>query len=190
MNTSHSPHATPNQSPAAIPNSAEAVLVLNDRGGTVTVDKNGNVVGLDDVPAATRDEIAQVLLSERLEQPAILKGLGGQDDTLRGSNNAQPFKLTYPSRTVIVTDRPNLKWEKASGASSDRVYVNDQSGRKVARSEDLPSERTQWILPNPLKRGEIYVWTVVAVVDGNEIVSPGPSSREMKFQVISATSLQ
>ena len=190
LNNSPSPPATPNESPADKPTSAEAVVVLNDRGGTITVDKNGNVVGLDDVPAPTRDEIAQVLLSERLEQPAILKELGGQEGGLRGSNNAQPFKLTYPSRTVIVTDRPNLKWEKAPGASSYRVYVNDQAGHEVAKSEDLPSERTQWILPKPLKRGEIYVWTVVAIVDGKEIVSPGPSSPEMKFQVLSARSLQ
>jgi hypothetical protein len=166
------------------------VVVLNDRGGTITVDTNGNVVGLDDVPAATRDEIAQVLMSEKLEQPAIIKELGGQDGTLRGSNNAQPFKLTYPSRTVILTDRPTLKWEKAPGAISYRVYVSDQSGHEVARSEDLPSERTQWKLPKPLKRGEIYVWTVVAVVDGKEIVSPGPAAPEMKFQVLSARSLQ
>lgn len=185
-----SPPATPNESPTEKPNSAEAIVVLNDRGGTITVDKSGNVAGLDDVPAPTRDEIAQVLMSERLEQPAILKELGGQGGGLRGSNNAQPFKLTYPSRTVIVTDRPNLKWEKASGASSYRVYVNDQAGHEVARSEDLTSERTQWILPKPLKRGEIYIWTVVALVDGKEIVSPGPSSPEMKFQVLSARSLQ
>jgi hypothetical protein len=182
--------ATPNESPADKPTNAEAVVVLNDRGGTITVDKNGNVVGLDDVPVPTRDEIASVLMSERLEQPAILKELGGQEGGLRGSNDAQPFKLTYPSRTVIVTDRPNLKWEKASGASSYRVYVNDQDGHEVAKSEDLTSERTQWILPKPLKRGEIYVWSVVALVDGREIVSPGPSSPEMKFQVLSARSLQ
>jgi len=73
-----SPPATPNESPADKPSSVETVVVLNDRGGTITVDKNGNVVGLNDVPASARDEIAQVLLSERLEQPAILKKLGGQ----------------------------------------------------------------------------------------------------------------
>jgi len=142
------------------------------------------------VPAPTRDEIAQVLMSERLEEPAVLKELGGQGGGLRGSNNAQPFKLTYPSRTVIVTDRPALKWERASGASSYRVYVSDQAGHEVAGSEELPPERTQWILPKPLKRGEIYVWSVVAIVDGKEIVSRGPSSPEMKFQVLPARSLQ
>jgi hypothetical protein len=42
----------------------------------------------------------------------------------------------------------------------------------------------------PLKRAEIYSWTVVALIDGKEIVSPGPSSPEMKFRVLSAGSLQ
>jgi hypothetical protein len=185
-----SPPATPNESPIEKPNSVEAIVVLNDLGVTITVDKSGNVAGLDDVPGPTRDEIAKVLLSERLKQPAILKELGGQEGSLRGSKNTLPFRLTSPLRTVIVTDRPTLRWEKASGASSYRVYVNDQAGQEVARSEKLPSEHTEWILPKPLKRGEIYIWTVMAVVNGKEIVSPGPSSPEMKFQVLPARSLQ
>jgi hypothetical protein len=82
-----------------------------------------------------------------------------------------------------------LKWAKAAGASSYWVYVNDPAGHEVARSEELPSERAEWILPKPLKRGEIYVWTVMAVVEGKEIVSPGPSSPEMKFQVLSTSAL-
>jgi len=120
-----SPPPTPNQSPKQKPNSAEVMVVLNDRGGTITVDKSGNVAGLDDVPNPTRVEISKVLLSER-------------------------------RRT------------------------------RLAKSEELRSERTEWILPKRLKRGEIYTWTVVAIVDGKEIVSPGPSSSEMKFQGLSA----
>lgn len=185
-----SPPAPPVESPTGKPNNAETVITLNDRGGTITVDKSGNVAGLDDVPAPTRDEIAKVLMSEKLEQPASLKELGGQDSGLRGSKNASPFKLISPSKTVIVTDRPTLKWEKALGASSYRVYVNDPAGYEVARSEELPSERTEWILSKPLKRSDIYAWTVVAVVDGKEIVSPGPSSPEIKFQVLPLSSLR
>lgn len=185
-----SPPAAPIESPVEKPNNAETVVTLNDRGGTITVDMSGHVTGLDDVPAPTRDEIAKVLMSEKLGQPDSLKELGGQESGLRGSKNAPPFKLTYPSRTVIVTDRPTLKWEKALGASSYRVYVNDPAGYEVARSEELPSERTEWILSKPLKRSEIYAWTVVAVVDGKEIVSPGPSSPEIKFQVLPLSSLR
>jgi hypothetical protein len=185
-----SPLATPNESPVENPDSSAAIIALNDRAGMVTVDKGGNLSGLDDVPVPTRDDIAKALLSERIARPAILKNLAGQENALRGSENAQPFKLIFPSRAVIVSDRPALKWEKVAGASSYRVYVNDSAGQEMARSEELPSERTEWLLPKPLKRGEIYIWTVVAVVDGKEIASPGPSASEMKFQVLSARDLQ
>jgi len=185
-----SPLPTPNESPVENPDSSAAIIALNDRAGMVTVDNGGNVSGLDDVPAPTRDDIAKALLSERIARPAILKDLAGKENALRGSENAQPFKLISPSRAVIVSDRPGLKWERVSGASSYRVYVSDSAGQGMATSEELPSERTEWLLPKPLKRGEIYVWTVVAVVDGKEIASPGPSAPEMKFQVLSARNLQ
>ena len=185
-----SPLATPNESPVENPDSSAAIIALNDRAGMVTLDKGGNLSGLDDVPVPTRDDIAKALLSERIARPAILKDLAGKENALRGSENAQPFKLIFPSRAVIVSDRPALKWERVSGASSYRVYVNDSAGQEMARSEELPSERTEWLLPKPLKRGEIYLWTVVAVVDGKEIASPGPSAPKMKFQVLSARSLQ
>jgi hypothetical protein len=188
-NVSPSPVA-PNESPTVNPNSAEASVVLSDRVGTITVDKSGKFTGLADVPAATRDQIAKVLLSERLERPAILKELGGQNPGLRGSGNTDPFKLLAPARAVIVTDRPTLKWEKAARATSYRVYVSDRAGQIITRSDELSAETTDWKVTQTLKRGEVYVWTVVAVVDGKEIVSPGPAAPEMKFQVLSMRSLE
>jgi len=185
-----SPLATPNESPIENPDSSAAIIALNDRAGMVTVDNGGNLSGLDDVPGPTRDDIAKALLSERIARPAILKDLAGTVNALRVSENAQSFKLIFPSRAVIVSDRPALKWERVSGASSYRVYIRDSAGQEITRSEELPSESTEWLLPKPLKRGEIYVWTVVAVVDGKEIASPGSSAPEMKFQVLSARNLQ
>jgi hypothetical protein len=88
----------PNESPTVNQNIAEATVVLSDRLGTITVDKNGNVSGLDEVPASTRGQIAKVLLSERLERPPILKELGGQEAGLRGRRNTAPFKLVAPLR--------------------------------------------------------------------------------------------
>ncbi|MGH9963114.1 MAG: hypothetical protein ACREBC_39360, partial [Pyrinomonadaceae bacterium] len=89
----------PNESPTEEPTSAEAV-VLSDQGRTITVDKSGNVSGLGDIPAPTRNEIAQVLLSGRIDRPSILRDLGGQTTVLRGSNSDQPFKLISPARIV------------------------------------------------------------------------------------------
>ena len=59
----------------------------------------------------------------------------------------------------------------------------------VTKSDALTPDRNDWLVPTPLKRGEIYAWTVTAVVDGKEITSPGPSAPEMKFQVLSAANL-
>jgi hypothetical protein len=60
----------------------------------------------------------------------------------------------------------------------------------IARSDELPTERREWKLTQSLKRGEVYVWIVVAVIDGREIVSPGPAAPEMKFHVLSMRSLE
>jgi hypothetical protein len=46
LSNPRSPPAKPNESPTDKPTSAEAIVVLNDRGGTITVDKNGDVIGL------------------------------------------------------------------------------------------------------------------------------------------------
>jgi hypothetical protein len=179
-----SPPASPGESPTEKPTGAKTLVVINDQGGAITVDNSGNVSGLEDVPGSTRNEIAQVLLSERLDAPAILKELRGQGGGLRGINNKQPFKLISPSRAVILSDLPMFSWEKAQGASAYKVYVNDLAGHEVARSEELPPESIRWRVQNALKRGDIYSWTVVAVVDGKEIVSPGPSSPELRFQIL------
>ncbi len=179
----------PPESPTEKPTSAEAV-VLSDQGRTITVDKGGNVFGLDDVPAPTRDEIAQVLLSERIKPPAILKELRGQESPLRGTTDSQPFKLISPARSVIISDRPTLKWESVSGASAYRIYISDSNGNIVAKSDELTPGRREWIVPKPLSRGEVYAWTAVAIVDNKEIISPGPASPEMKFQILSRSSFE
>jgi hypothetical protein len=171
-------------------NSSGSVVVLNDGGRTVTIDAAGNVSGLDDVPGSTRDEIAQALLSEKLERPNILKDLRGEDGTLRGSDTRQSFTLISPARIVVVSDRPIFKWERVSGASSYRVYLGGPGGFEVAKSDELSPERTEWTASKLLKRGEIYSWSVVAVVDGKEIVAPGPSVPEIRFGVMSSNNLQ
>ena len=113
-----SPPSSPNESHSEKPNGTEAAVVLNDRDRTITVDKSGNISGLDDVSASMRNEIAQVLLSGRVDRPPMLKGLSGEDSALRGSRAGQAFKLIAPERTVIVSDRPNFKWESVSGVTA------------------------------------------------------------------------
>jgi hypothetical protein len=180
----------PSESPTVIPNSAEAAVSLIDRTGRIAVDKNGNVTGLDNVPAATRDQVAKVLLTERLERSAILESLMEKETGLRGANNAAPFRLLAPSKVVIITDQPTLKWEKVPAAKSYRVYLSDVSGHALNKSEELLSDTTEWKVTKAIMRGKIYVWTVVAVIDGKEVVSPGPAAPDMKFYVLSLKDLK
>jgi hypothetical protein len=156
----------------------------------IQIDRSGNVSGLDDVPKPSRDEIAQVLLSGRIDRPSILKELSGQESALRGSNRSQPFKLISPGRSVIVSNHPTFKWESISGASSYTIYVTDTTGQIVAKSDQLAPDSREWRVPNALKRGQAYSWTVTAVAEGKEITSPGPSAPEMRFQILSAKDLQ
>jgi hypothetical protein len=168
-----------------------AVIALNDGRGTITLNKEGNVTGLGDVPPETKSDIATALVAEKIERPAVLNSLTPDSTTLRGTGNkGAPFTLKSPGRTVIIENSPVFKWEQLSGASAYRVYVLDPRGRQVAKSEDLPSSITEWNPSAPLDRGNIYSWVVIAVVDGKEIVSPGVAAPAMKFQVLSANDLQ
>ena len=168
-----------------------AVIALNDGRSTITLNKDGKVTGLDDVPPETKRDIATALVAEKIEPPAVLNSLAPESTTLRGNGNkGAPFRLLSPGRIVIIESSPIFKWGQLAGASAYRVYVLDSRGHQVAKSEDLPSAITEWKPSTPLDRGKIYSWVVIAVVDGKEIVSPGAAAPAMKFQVLSASDLQ
>jgi hypothetical protein len=178
-----------NREPKPLGN-ADAVAVLKDESGTVRVDKSGNVSGLDGIPQNTRQEIGETLLAENIKAPATQAELAGGPIVLRGPNNSPTFKLRSPARTVVISDRPSFEWEQLAGATSYRVSVGDLKGHEIAKSEELPADQARWTTPTSLKRGEIYVWEVEAMLDGKKIVSPGTSSPQMKFKVLSASSTQ
>jgi len=167
-----------------------AVAVLKDESGTVTVDPAGNVSGLDEIPQETRQEIGEALLAANIKAPAIETELAGTPISLRGPGNGPTFKLLSPARTVINSGRPSFEWEKIAGATSYRVSVGDLRGHEIAKSEELAADQTSWTPLTSLRRGEIYVWEVEAMVDGKKIVSPGTSAPQMKFKVLSVSSAQ
>jgi len=185
---SKSPDVTP--SPAAIDNSL-TVAVLKDGRGEVIIDKSGRVTGLDDISSITRQEIAQAVLNERLGNPKVLNDLAGPGGGLRGGTKGEPsFKLVYPTRRVIIEDRPVFKWESLAAASSYRVYVLDSRGTEIAKSEELSPNSRQWTAKRSLQRGETFSWVVTAVVDGKEIISPSASAPEVRFAVLATKDKQ
>jgi hypothetical protein len=179
-----------NREPLKPVENAETVAILKDGNGTVTVDRAGNVSGLDEMPQSTRQEIGEALLAENIKAPATRAELGGGPISLRGPGKSPTFKLLAPARVVITLDRPSFEWEKLVGATSYRVSVGDLKGHEIAKSEELPADQTKWTLPTSLKRGEIYAWEVEATIDGKKIVSPGRSAPQMKFKILSANGAQ
>jgi hypothetical protein len=179
-----------NREPLKRVENAGVIALLKDGLGTVTVDKAGNVSGLDEIPQKTRQEIGEALLAENIKTPATQTELGGGPIVLRGPDNRPTFKLRSPARTVITLDRPSFEWENLTGATSYRVSVGDVKGHEIAKSEELPADQTRWTPPTSLQRGEIYAWEVEATIDGKKIVSPGRSAPQMKFKILSASSAQ
>lgn len=170
---------------------SEKVAILKDNLGEVTIDKNGRITGLDELSENNRQYIARAALSEQLEPPDVLLHLSGEQSGLRGNDDGrQGFRLLNPVRRVVIEDRPLFRWESLPDVSSYRVYVSDVNGNQVAESEELPPTKTQWKAPRPLPRGRVFSWTVIAVVDGKNVVSPSASAPEMKFAVVSAENLQ
>jgi hypothetical protein len=75
----------------------------------VTVDKGGNVTGLDEIPQNTRQEIGEALLAGNIKAPATRTELAVGPIALRGPSNSPTFRLRSPARTVIIWDRPSFE---------------------------------------------------------------------------------
>jgi hypothetical protein len=179
-----------NRQPLKLVENAGAVAGLNDETGAVTVDRVGNVSGLDEIPENQRQAIGEALVGQDIKEPAIGAELAGAAIHLRGPSEGPTFRLLSPERTVIVSDRPAFQWQRLPGASSYKVVVGDLKGHAVASSELLSSNQTTWTPLTPLKRGEIYSWGVEATVDGKKIYAPGITETEMKFKVLSESSVR
>ena len=191
-NPSGSPSTSPNVAPSpTIADDSPTVAILKDTRGEVKIDKNGDVTGLDELSEASRQQIARVALSERIDPATVLSDLSADQSGLRGSGDtAKEVRLLYPTRRVVIEDRPVFKWDGLPNATHYRIYVLDANGNQASRSEELPPTQTEWKAPTPLRRGQIFSWVVTALVDGKEIVSPSASAPEMKFAILSGNDLR
>jgi len=186
------PDVSPSRSPDTVSTPSSAgdsaqVAKLSDGVGEVTIDKSGRVTGLDNVSESSRQYIARTALSEQIQPADVLRRLSGQQSGLRGDDSdGKAFKLLYPSRRVVIEDRPTFRWESLSGVTNYQVYVLDANGDQVSQSEELPPTQTQWKAPTGLCRGQIFSWVVTALVDGKDIVSPSASNPEVKFAILSS----
>jgi Putative zinc-finger len=161
---------------------------LEDNGRKIQLDGKGLLVGLEELPEASRSLVRNVLATKTLSKPEVLDTLTApsiklMDPTARENT----FGLLGPSGTVIATEHPNLRWQALAGATSYTVSVFDADFNRVASS--APQTATQWTTPT-LRRGLIYSWEVVAVRDGQEVRSPVAPAPRAQFKILEAEKLR
>jgi hypothetical protein len=160
---------------------------LEDNGRKIQLDNTGKLIGLEELPEASRSLVRSVLANKTLSKPEVLDKLTAPSITLMDPTAREnTFGLLGPSGTVIATDRPNLRWQALAGASSYTVSVFDADFNRVTRS--APQTATQWTSP-ALRRGMIYSWEVVAVRNGQEVRSPVAPAPRAQFKILEAEKL-
>ena len=162
-------------------------LSLEDNGRMVQLDKSGKLIGLEELPEASRSLVRSVLTTKNLSKPVVLDQLTAPSITLMDPTAREnTFGLLGPFGTVIETNRPNLRWQALAGATSYTVSIFDADFNQVTRS--APQTATQWTTP-ALRRGIIYSWEVVAVRDGQEVRSPVAPAPRAQFKILEADKL-
>ena len=192
--SSQTPSNTPSSSPAQTEatkgsNSDQFAVVasLEDNGRKIQLDNSGKLIGLEELPEASRSLVRSVLANKTLSKPEVLDKLTGPSITLMDPTAREnTFGLLGPSGTVIATDHPNLRWQALAGATSYTVSVFDADFNRVTRS--APQTATQWTSP-ALRRGMIYSWEVVAVRNGQEVRSPVAPAPRAQFKILEAEKL-
>ena len=170
----------------AVESRAEVLVALNDGGGRITLDTEGNLLGLRAGPG-DEQSIKDALQNGRAPVPSSLRELRpGPSGTLMGEGPTG-FKLLTPVGVVIESAQPNLRWTALEGATSYTVTIFDSSLNEAASSAPLTT--TQWAAPRALARGRTYVWQVRALKDGREVVAPPPAGSKIRFRVLEQAKL-
>jgi len=160
--------------------SGQLLAALDDGGRRITLDRQGNLTGLESAPQYEQ-AVRAALEREGVSIPAALRELRPRSGTMMGDHQAG-FNLIAPSGIVIETDRPTFRWGAFEGAASYSVTVFDSNLTKVISSDPLTA--TEWTAPVALGRGRTYLWQVRAVKDGQETLAPPPGSSRVKFKVL------
>jgi hypothetical protein len=179
------PGATPVVSPTPRSGDVSAVLAqLNDGGGQVTLDREGNLSGIDNLLPVYQQIVKGALTNQRLEKSPLLAGLTRPESSqVRGRENKdRNFSTINPVGILILSDRPTFRWSRLDGATSYVVEVYDNDFNRVAASSQLRDN--SWTAPESLTRGKTYTWQVKANKDGQQFISPHPTESVAKFRIL------
>ena len=183
-------HGTlPTSQPRRLQAAPGIVVSLIDGGGEVTLDRQGNLTGLEGLDPSTRREVKAALSGNDLKRPASLDDLTSPNITLLGQpSNTQPFGPLHPVGILIADDRPAFHWRHLPGATDYTVSVFDSNFNRVMVS--TPQGDARWSPPEPLQRGKTYFWEVTARKDDREVTSPIAPAPRAKFKVLEESKVE
>jgi Putative zinc-finger len=172
-----------NNSDSAKDENANIELALNDAGDRITVDKHGNIAGLDALAPSLRSVVSQALRTERVEPSHDLSELSGKAGILLGDQDKSPaLVLLSPVGKVLRADRPRFRWRPLAGASSYTVNILDSDFNVLETSPPLTV--TSWSPSSSLARGKVLSWQVTAVKDGQTLIFPTAPAPEVRFKIL------
>jgi anti-sigma factor RsiW len=161
----------------------EIIVSLIDGNSEVTLDRQGNVTGLEGMSGPVLEAVRQALSAKGIKKPQALNELSAPRITFLGqASDSVPFALNAPIGLVSLSDRPAFSWQPLSGATNYTVSVFDSNFNRVLRSEPLAA--TNWSATATLKRGRMYFWEVTAIKDDQEITSPVAPAPRAQFKIV------
>jgi hypothetical protein len=160
--------------------SADIVVSLVDGSGTVELDSQGRLSGLDSVPKPIQEVVRHALATGGIDAPSVVMELKSQGITLLGQPSPSiPIPLLAPVGVARLDDHPTFTWQRLAGATNYTVSIFDSNFNRVASSG--PQAAYSWTVPSSLARGKKYFWEVSALLDGREIttspVAPAPRAQ-------------
>ena len=161
-----------------------AIASVNDRGGQITLDQAGNVIGVTALSKEAEHALKQALATQKLETPTALKSLARRPATLMGdAADAPAIKLRSPIGAFVKDAQPLFRWQAVPGAQHYTITVLDENFTAVATSPSLT--QSSWRVTTPLQRGQTYLWQVTAEVDGKRLTSTSANTPEAHFRLLS-----
>jgi len=136
----------------------------------------------DPLTATERSAIDAVLAAGRLDIPAFLSDLQGQQGTLLGDTASAVIIGVAPVGTAVASARPAFQWRPVTGAISYSIAVFDARFQEVARVSRITA--TRWTPQADLPRDQMLAWQVTAHLAGSDIVGPAPPQPEARFRIV------
>ncbi|HEV2669087.1 MAG TPA: hypothetical protein VG324_29495, partial [Blastocatellia bacterium] len=166
-------HAPPEAPPMSI------LLTLNDGAGTITLDSQGNFVGLESLSTPDQQRVKAALKTGEVQISKTLKQLRDSSAPTMGGASGGALALIGPAGAVVAGNRPTFRWLPLNGATSYQITITDPAAgyKEVVSSPQLQGRK--WTANRPLERGRVYTWQITARAGDGEVKSP-----EATFKVL------